>query len=60
MAERGANEHAVEEHLGDTRAEVVTMLANIVGEVRSEELLRGREHTGGEHLRAQRVGLKLS
>lgn len=60
MAQRSADEHAVQQHLGYAGAEVVAVLAHIVGDVGSEELLRGGEHTGREHLRAQRVGLQLS
>lgn len=55
VAQRGGNEHAVERHLGDARAEVVAVLADIVGEPRGEEFLKTREHTRGEHLSAQRV-----
>lgn len=59
VAQRGGNEHAVERHLGDARAEVVAVLAHIVSEPRGEELLQTGEHTGGEHLSAQRVLLQL-
>jgi hypothetical protein len=53
------NEHAVQRHLGDARAEVVAVLADIMGEPRGQQLLQTREHTGGEHLGAQRVVLQL-
>ena len=59
VTQRGGNEHAVERHLGDARAEVVAMLADIVSEPRGEELLQTGEYTGGEHLSAQRVVLQL-
>lgn len=57
VAQRGADEHAVQRHLGDARAEVVAVLADIVGEIRGEQFLQTGEHAGGEHLGAQRVGL---
>lgn len=60
MAQRGGNEHAVERHLRDARAEVVAMLADIMGEPRGEKFLKTGEHTGGEHLSAQRVLLQLT
>lgn len=60
MAERRADEHAVQRHLGDTRAEIVAVLANIVGKPRGKQFLQTREHTGGEHLGAQWVLLELA
>lgn len=60
VTQRGGNEHAVQRHLGDARAEVVAVLADIVGEPRGEEFLQTREHTRGEHLGAQRVLLQLA
>lgn len=59
MAQRGGNEHAVERHLRDARAEVVAVLADIVSEPRSEKFLQTGEHTRSEHLSAQRVLLQL-
>lgn len=59
VAEGGADEHSVQRHLGDARAEVVAVLADIVGDPRSQQFLQTGEHTGGEHLRAQRVLLEL-
>lgn len=59
MAEGRGNEHAVQEHLRHTGAEVMAMFADIVGDPRSDELLSTRENTGSEHLRAQRVRLEL-
>jgi hypothetical protein len=59
VAERRTDEHAVEGHLGDARAEVVAVLADIVGEPRSQQFLYTGEHTGSEHLRAQWVLLEL-
>lgn len=53
------DEHAVQRHLGDARAEVVAVLADIMGEPRGQQLLQTGEHTGGEHLGAQRVVLQL-
>lgn len=60
VAQRRADEHAVERHLGDARAKVVAMLADIVGDPGGQQLLQTRQHTGGEHLGAQRVGLELA
>lgn len=59
MAQGRGNEHAVQRHLRDARAEVVAVLADIVGEPRGQQLLQTGEHTGGEHLGAQRVVLQL-
>lgn len=59
VAERRGDEHAVQGHLGNARAEVVAVLANIVGKVGGEQLLQTREHTRGEHLGAQRVLLQV-
>lgn len=59
MAQGRGDEHAVQRHLRDARAEVVAVLADIVGEPRGQQLLQTREHTGGEHLGAQRVVLQL-
>lgn len=59
MAQRGGNEHAVKGHLRDARAEVVAVLSDIVSEPGGEQFLDTREHTGGEHLGAQRVVLQL-
>lgn len=59
VAEGGADEHSIQRHLGDARAEVVAVLADIVGDPRSQQFLQTGEHTRGEHLRAQRVLLEL-
>jgi hypothetical protein len=59
VAEGRGDEHSVQRHLGDARAEVVAVLADIVGDPRSQQFLQTGEHTGGEHLRAQRVLLEL-
>lgn len=59
VAEGGADEHSVQRHLRDARAEVVAVLADIVSDPRSQQFLQTGEHTGGEHLRAQRVLLEL-
>ena len=59
MAQGGADEHAVEKHLGDARAEVVAVFADIVGDPGGDELLKAGEDTGGQHLGAQRVGLQM-
>lgn len=59
MAQRGGDEHAIEGHLRDARAEVVAVLANIVSEPGGEQFLHTGEDTGGEHLGAQRVLLQL-
>lgn len=60
VAERRADEHAVERHLGNAGAEVVAMLSDIMGDPRGEQFLQTRQHTGGEHLGAQWVGLELA
>lgn len=59
VAERGANEGAVEGHLGDSRREVVAVLAPIMRDPRSEELLQAGQGAGREHFGAQRVLLQL-
>lgn len=59
MAEGRADEHSVEGHLGNARAEVVAVLADIVRDPRGQQLLQTGEHTGGEHLCAQRVLLEV-
>jgi len=53
------DKHAVQGHLRDARAEIVTVLADIMSEPRGEQFLHTREHTRGEHLGAQRVVLQL-
>lgn len=60
VAEWRTDEHAVERHLRNARAEVVAMLADVVGDPGSEQFLQTRQHTGGEHLGAQWVGLELA
>lgn len=59
MAERSGNEHAVEDHLRHTRAKVMAVFADIMGDPRSDKLLGTRENTGSEHLGTERVRLKL-
>jgi hypothetical protein len=59
VAERRADEGTVDGHLGDTRGEVVAVLAPVVGDPRGEELLQTRQRARGEHLGAQRVLLQL-
>jgi hypothetical protein len=59
VAERGADEGAVDGHLGHARREVVALLAPVVGDPRGEELLQAGEGARGEHLGAQRVLLEL-
>ena len=60
MAQRGGDEHAVQGHLGHAMAEIMAVLANIVGDPGREEFLQGREDTRGQHLGAQRVRLQLA
>lgn len=60
MAQRRADEHPVQRHLGHARAEVVAVLADVVGDPRGEKLLQPGQHAGGEHLGAQRVRLQLT
>ena len=45
MAQRGGDEHAVQGHLGHAMAEIVAVLADIVGDPGREEFLQGREDT---------------
>lgn len=59
MAERRSDKHAVKDHLRHAGAEVMAMLADVVGNPRGKQLLQTRERTRGEHLRAQRVRLQL-
>lgn len=59
MAEGRADEHSVEGHLGNARAEVVAVLADIVRNPRGQQLLQTGEDTRCEHLRAQRVLLEV-
>lgn len=59
VAQRRADERAVEGHLGHSRREVVAMLAPVVGNPRGEEFLETREGTGRQHLGAQGVALEL-
>ena len=59
VAERGADEGAVQGHLGDARGEVVAVLAPVMGNPRGEELLQAGQGARGEHLGAQRVLLQL-
>lgn len=60
VAQRRTDKHAVESHLRHTRAEVVAVLANIIGDPRSDEFLQTGQHTGCQHLRAQRVQLQFT
>lgn len=59
MAEGSADEGTVDGHLGYSRADVVAVLAAIVGDPRGQDLLQTRQGTRGEHLGPQRVALKL-
>lgn len=59
MAQRRANECAVDRHLGHTACEVVAALVTVFRNPRGEELLKGGEGTGCEHLRLQGVLLEL-
>lgn len=60
VAQRGADEHSVEGHFGDAGAEVVTVLADIMGDPRGQDFLQTGQDTGGQHLSAQGVGLQLA
>lgn len=59
VAQRRADQGAVERHLGDARGEVVPVLVAVLRNVRGQELLQRRQRAGGKHLGAQRVGLEL-
>lgn len=52
MAQGRGNEHAIQDHLGHARTEVMAMFGDIVGEPRRDEFLKTRESTRGEHLGA--------
>lgn len=60
MAQRSADKHSVEGHLGHAGAEVVAVLADIMRNPRGEQLLQGQKDARCEHLGAQRVRLQLS
>ena len=55
VAERRADEGAVEGHLGDARVDVVAMLAAVARDPRRKDFLQCREGAGREHPRAERV-----
>jgi hypothetical protein len=59
VAERRADDGAIQRHLGDTGGEVVSALAPVVRNPRCKELLETRKGTGCEHLGAERVALEL-
>lgn len=59
VPQRCADESAVCCHLGHTRANVVAMLALVMGKPRSQDLLQGRKRARREHLSSKRVRLKL-
>lgn len=52
MAERRADEGAVECHLGDAGVEIMAMLAAVVRDPRSEQFLDTEESTRRDHLRS--------
>lgn len=58
VAHWGADEGAVDGHLGYAAGEVAAVLADVAGNVRGEHLLRRGEGAGGDHLGAQRVCLE--
>lgn len=60
MAQRRRNKHAIQRHLGHAMAEVVAVLADIVGDPGREEFLQGGEQAGSQHFGAQGVGLELA
>ena len=59
VSQWGADEGAVEGHLGHTASEVMAMLVAVFRDPRREELLQSSECAGGEHLGAKRVFLEL-
>jgi hypothetical protein len=59
MAERGADETAIDGHFRDTGGKVVAMLVLVVCDPGCQDLLQTSKRTRSEHLGAQRVGLKL-
>jgi hypothetical protein len=59
VAERRADEGAVDGHLGHARGEVVALPVLVVRNPRGQKLLEAGERSGGKHLGAQRVVLQL-
>ena len=59
VAQWGADECAVDGHLGHPRAHVVAVPAAIVSDPGREYLLQSRQGARGEHFSAERVFLKL-
>jgi len=59
MAQRRANERAIDGHLGHTAGEVVTRLVAVFGDPRGQELLQSGERARCEHLGLERVFLEL-
>ena len=60
MAQRGTDEHSIEGHFGNTGAEVVAMLADIMRNPRGQDFLQTGQDTGRQHLGAQGVRLQLA
>lgn len=58
VAHGGADEGAVDGHLGHAAGQVAAVLADVAGNVRGEHLLRRRQSARGDHLGAQRVRLQ--
>jgi len=59
VAERRADQRAVDGHLGHARREVVPVLVAVLRDPRRQDLLEPGEGARGQHLGAQRVGLQL-
>jgi hypothetical protein len=59
VAHGSTDESAVGGHLGDARADIVAVLASVVGEPRGKDFLKSGEGAGGEHLGSERIGLEL-
>jgi hypothetical protein len=59
MAQRRADERAVDGHLGHAAGEVVARLVAVFGDPRGQELLQGGKRSRCEHLGLERVLLEL-
>jgi hypothetical protein len=59
MAQRRADEGAVDGHLGHAPRQVVAVWAAVVRQPRRQHLLQRRQRSRCQHLRAQRVRLQL-
>lgn len=59
MSQRRADERSVDCHFGHARAEVMSVLANIMRNPRCKDFLQCCQRSGREHFCAQRIPLEL-